>query len=147
MSVLIERISLYQCIVYRENQTQTSSHLPPSPHLPPPAPPFSPTRIYSLQQPTASVTIITNDGRHIVVRLMRNNGEGEYHHHPYLSIHPNKHSITLLITQTTNCQGLLRGHDQYSNLVVEQCQERVYHTDAGVDVIELGVFIVRGDNV
>lgn len=55
------------------------------------------------------VSVITNDGRHIV--------------------------------------GMLRGYDQSTNLILEQCHERVYRTTSGVEVIELGVFIVRGDNM
>lgn len=55
------------------------------------------------------VTVITNDGRHIV--------------------------------------GILRGYDQATNLILEDSQERVYSTKAGVDVLALGLYVIRGDNV
>ncbi|KIY97943.1 U6 snRNA-associated Sm-like protein LSm8 [Monoraphidium neglectum] len=55
------------------------------------------------------VTVITNDGRHIV--------------------------------------GILRGYDQATNLILEDSHERVYSTKAGVDVLALGLYVIRGDNI
>lgn len=43
-------------------------------------------------------------------------------------------------------QGFLRGADQVINIVLEECQERIY-SDSGVEQVPLGLFIVRGDNV
>lgn len=43
--------------------------------------------------------------------------------------------------------GKLLGFDQVSNLVLSECVERIFRADAGVDVVSLGVFVLRGDNV
>jgi hypothetical protein len=42
---------------------------------------------------------------------------------------------------------VLRGYDQQTNLVLEDASERVYSTKAGVEVIALGLYVVRGDNM
>ncbi|UVC54282.1 U6 snRNA-associated sm-like protein [Theileria orientalis] len=43
--------------------------------------------------------------------------------------------------------GVLKGFDQLTNLVLYNCLERVYHPEAPVEELELGVYILRGDNV
>ncbi|XP_075257589.1 U6 snRNA-associated Sm-like protein LSm8 isoform X1 [Convolutriloba macropyga] len=43
--------------------------------------------------------------------------------------------------------GTLSGFDQTINLILKQCRERVYSPEAGVEEVELGLYIVRGDNV
>lgn len=59
--------------------------------------------------PAATVTVITNDGRHIV--------------------------------------GTLRGYDQTNNLILDECHERLYREEEGVESIALGLYVIRGDNV
>eukprot|EP00803_Ostreobium_quekettii_P009065 evm.model.scf_1135.3 EVM.evm.TU.scf_1135.3 scf_1135:28253-28551(-) len=44
-------------------------------------------------------------------------------------------------------QGTLRGYDQTTNLILEDCHERVYSTKYGVEQLVLGLYIIRGDNV
>lgn len=44
-------------------------------------------------------------------------------------------------------QGALRGYDQATNLILADCQERVFSTKAGVEVLALGLYLIRGDNV
>jgi small nuclear ribonucleoprotein (snRNP)-like protein len=44
-------------------------------------------------------------------------------------------------------QGELKGYDQNINLVLNDCVERVYSPDAGVELSPLGLQIVRGDNM
>ena len=44
-------------------------------------------------------------------------------------------------------KGTLRGVDQFTNMILEQCHERVYSTDRGVTMEPLGLYIIRGDNV
>ena len=56
-----------------------------------------------------SLSVITNDGRHIV--------------------------------------GTLRGFDQVTNVILEDCAERVYSSESGVEEAPLGVYMIRGDNV
>ena len=44
-------------------------------------------------------------------------------------------------------QGSLKGFDQHMNMIMEECHERVYSSDAGVEQVVLGLYIVRGDNM
>ena len=39
------------------------------------------------------------------------------------------------------------GFDQALNVVLEECHERVYSEDAGVEQVVLGLYIIRGDNI
>ena len=55
------------------------------------------------------VSVITNDGRHIV--------------------------------------GTLRGFDQTINIILEKTHERIYSTEHGVVQNDLGLYLVRGDNI
>ncbi|CAJ1332070.1 unnamed protein product [Effrenium voratum] len=43
--------------------------------------------------------------------------------------------------------GVLRGFDQSSNVVLSDCQERVFDTDKGVEQVVLGLYVIRGDNL
>ena len=43
--------------------------------------------------------------------------------------------------------GLLKGFDQTINIVMENCHERVYHEDEGVESVTLGLYVIRGDNI
>ncbi|KAI9599218.1 hypothetical protein BDF19DRAFT_381706, partial [Syncephalis fuscata] len=43
--------------------------------------------------------------------------------------------------------GILRGFDQTTNIIMERCYERVFSADEGVEVVPLGLYVVRGDNV
>lgn len=44
-------------------------------------------------------------------------------------------------------QGTLRGFDQATNLILAGCQERVFSIKSGVEVLNLGLYLIRGDNV
>ena len=39
------------------------------------------------------------------------------------------------------------GFDQALNIILEDCHERVYSSDAGVEQVVLGLYIIRGDNL
>jgi U6 snRNA-associated Sm-like protein LSm8 len=43
--------------------------------------------------------------------------------------------------------GELLGFDQVSNLVLRKCVERVFGAASGVESVEHGVYVLRGDNV
>ena len=43
--------------------------------------------------------------------------------------------------------GQLRGVDQTTNIVLANCQERIFCEEEGCTVTELGLFMVRGDNM
>ena len=42
---------------------------------------------------------------------------------------------------------MLRGYDQATNLVLHDSHERVYSTTAGVERLELGLYLIRGDTI
>ncbi|KAJ1963739.1 hypothetical protein GGI12_001874 [Dipsacomyces acuminosporus] len=43
--------------------------------------------------------------------------------------------------------GMLRGLDQTTNIIMQECQERVFSEDEGVEVVDLGLYLIRGDNI
>lgn len=43
--------------------------------------------------------------------------------------------------------GQLRGYDQLQNLILCNCHERVFSTDAPVELVPLGLYVIRGDNI
>mmetsp|Transcript_48 Transcript_48/g.117 ORF Transcript_48/g.117 Transcript_48/m.117 type:complete len:96 (+) Transcript_48:53-340(+) len=43
--------------------------------------------------------------------------------------------------------GMLKGFDQLTNVILDECHERVYSSTQGVDQVVLGLYIVRGDNI
>jgi U6 snRNA-associated Sm-like protein LSm8 len=44
-------------------------------------------------------------------------------------------------------QGVLKGYDQAINVVLDDSFERVYSLKEPVEAVELGLYIVRGDNM
>jgi U6 snRNA-associated Sm-like protein LSm8 len=44
-------------------------------------------------------------------------------------------------------QGVLRGFDQHTNVVLEQAHERIYSETEGVEQEPLGLYVIRGDNI
>ena len=44
-------------------------------------------------------------------------------------------------------QGTLRGYDQTTNMILHNAQERVFSLNEGVEVVQLGLYIIRGDNM
>ena len=44
-------------------------------------------------------------------------------------------------------QGVLKGFDQTVNMILAQSHERVYSSGAGVEKVQLGLYIIRGDNM
>ena len=43
--------------------------------------------------------------------------------------------------------GVVKGFDPQCNLVLTKCTERIFSSGQGVDTMEHGMYIVRGDNV
>eukprot|EP00574_Skeletonema_japonicum_P009406 CAMPEP_0201727414 /NCGR_PEP_ID=MMETSP0593-20130828/12257_1 /ASSEMBLY_ACC=CAM_ASM_000672 /TAXON_ID=267983 /ORGANISM="Skeletonema japonicum, Strain CCMP2506" /LENGTH=103 /DNA_ID=CAMNT_0048219215 /DNA_START=238 /DNA_END=549 /DNA_ORIENTATION=+ len=56
-------------------------------------------------------------------------------------------SVTLLTCDGRLITGTLLGYDQLQNLILKQSYEKVYSMEAPVEKVELGLFVVRGDNV
>lgn len=44
-------------------------------------------------------------------------------------------------------QGLLKGFDQKVNIILSDTEERVFSKTDGTEVVPLGLYIVRGENV
>eukprot|EP00938_MAST-03A_sp_MAST-3A-sp1_P001930 g1930.t1 len=63
-----------------------------------------------------------------------------------LKKHLNK-VVSVITSDGRNIVGSLKGFDQHMNMIMEECHERVYSSDAGVDQVVLGLYIVRGDNI
>ncbi|KAG2423244.1 hypothetical protein HXX76_015500 [Chlamydomonas incerta] len=56
--------------------------------------------------------------------------------------------VTVITNDGKHYVGVLRGYDQTWNLLLQECQERVYSTKSGVQVIaNPGIYCIRGDNV
>ncbi|ORY92861.1 hypothetical protein BCR35DRAFT_274014 [Leucosporidium creatinivorum] len=54
----------------------------------------------------------------------------------------------LVITQDgRTIVGELKGFDQTTNVILSHSSERVYSIDEGVEQVELGLYVVRGDNI
>lgn len=59
----------------------------------------------------------------------------------------NSEKIAVVTNDGKNYIGVLRGLDKSTNVVLERCSERVFAEDEGCEEIEMGVFIIRGDNI
>ena len=54
--------------------------------------------------------------------------------------------VSVITSDGRHLVGTLKGCDQVTNIVLEDCTERIYG-ETGVESVPLGLFIVRGDNV
>jgi len=79
---------------------------------------------------TESVSVVTNDGKLIVVR--------------WATVVEHQ---SIFRTTPGALQGLLRGFDNLTNVILESAEERVFSEEEGVEIVELGLYIVRGDNL
>jgi U6 snRNA-associated Sm-like protein LSm8 len=43
--------------------------------------------------------------------------------------------------------GIFVGHDQVQNVIMNDAHERVYSEDEDVEMVPLGLYVIRGDNV
>ena len=55
--------------------------------------------------------------------------------------------ISVITNDGRHIVGLLKGFDQTTNIILDECHERVYSSTAGVEQVVLGLYIVRGDNM
>eukprot|EP01084_Bolivina_argentea_P173164 299941_1 len=55
--------------------------------------------------------------------------------------------VSIITCDGRNIVGTLKGLDQYANVVLEDCHERVYHQSAEVEQEVLGLYIIRGANI
>jgi U6 snRNA-associated Sm-like protein LSm8 len=56
-------------------------------------------------------------------------------------------SVMVVTSDARIIVGTLVGHDQVQNLIMNDAQERVYSADEEVELVELGLYVIRGDNV
>lgn len=56
-------------------------------------------------------------------------------------------TISVITCDGRNIVGQLRGFDQVTNVILDECHERVFSMDAGVEQVVLGLHIIRGDNI
>ena len=55
--------------------------------------------------------------------------------------------VTVLTCDGRLISGTLQGYDQLQNLILKHSYEKVYSVENPVERVELGLFVVRGDNV
>ncbi|GMH79758.1 hypothetical protein TL16_g08263 [Triparma laevis f. inornata] len=55
--------------------------------------------------------------------------------------------VSVVCGDGRNLIGILKGYDQVQNLVLSETHERSYSMEAPVELIDLGLYIVRGDNL
>eukprot|EP00212_Chloropicon_laureae_P009508 CAMPEP_0197490476 /NCGR_PEP_ID=MMETSP1311-20131121/5019_1 /TAXON_ID=464262 /ORGANISM="Genus nov. species nov., Strain RCC856" /LENGTH=97 /DNA_ID=CAMNT_0043035001 /DNA_START=52 /DNA_END=345 /DNA_ORIENTATION=- len=53
--------------------------------------------------------------------------------------------ISIITNDGRNILGKLKGFDQTTNLILEGSTERIYSEDEGVEELELGLYLIRGD--
>ncbi|KAI2499558.1 snRNP protein [Fragilaria crotonensis] len=56
-------------------------------------------------------------------------------------------SITVVTCDGRLLVGILVGHDQVQNLILKDAQERIYSEEEDVEIVPLGLYMIRGDNV
>mmetsp|Transcript_4502 Transcript_4502/g.7037 ORF Transcript_4502/g.7037 Transcript_4502/m.7037 type:complete len:99 (+) Transcript_4502:114-410(+) len=56
-------------------------------------------------------------------------------------------SICVVTSDGRIILGELVGHDQVQNLILKDAQERVYTDNSPPETVELGLYVIRGDNV
>lgn len=56
-------------------------------------------------------------------------------------------TVTVITQDGRNVVGILRGFDKSVNLVLEKAKERIYSADKGVVLTDLGLYVIRGDNI
>ena len=56
-------------------------------------------------------------------------------------------TVSVITSDGRNIVGTLRGYDQAINIILADSHERVFSSSRAVEVVELGLFVVRGDNM
>ncbi|XP_055489149.1 U6 snRNA-associated Sm-like protein LSm8 [Leucoraja erinacea] len=57
------------------------------------------------------------------------------------------HTVAVVTADGRMIVGTLKGFDQTINLILDASHERGFSSQQGVEQVELGLYIVRGDNV
>jgi U6 snRNA-associated Sm-like protein LSm8 len=56
-------------------------------------------------------------------------------------------SICLVTTDGRMIFGILIGHDNLQNMILNEAVERVYSEEAAVEEVPLGLYVIRGDHL
>ncbi|KAG2219016.1 hypothetical protein INT45_013779 [Circinella minor] len=57
-----------------------------------------------------------------------------------------EHSVLVVTLDGRVLVGLLKGTDQTANVILSNCEERVFSAD-GTEIVPLGLYLVRGDSI
>ncbi|KAJ2675219.1 hypothetical protein GGI25_004059 [Coemansia spiralis] len=57
------------------------------------------------------------------------------------------HKVSVIMNDGRLVVGMLRGLDQTTNIIMQECQERIFSEDEGVEIVDLGLYLIRGDNI
>lgn len=55
--------------------------------------------------------------------------------------------VSVITNDGRNIIGTLRGFDQTVNIILEKAHERIFSLHAGVIENDLGLYLIRGDNI
>lgn len=55
--------------------------------------------------------------------------------------------VSVITNDGRNVIGNLLGFDQVCNVVLDKSTERIFAPDAAVQVVNLGLYVIRGDNI
>lgn len=55
--------------------------------------------------------------------------------------------VSVLMNDGRLVIGQLVGLDQTTNLIIQNAQERIFSTSASVEVVDLGLYMIRGDSI
>mmetsp|Transcript_4127 Transcript_4127/g.6300 ORF Transcript_4127/g.6300 Transcript_4127/m.6300 type:complete len:98 (+) Transcript_4127:65-358(+) len=55
--------------------------------------------------------------------------------------------VSIITNDGRNIVGGLKGYDNMINVVLEGSHERVYSVNSSVEVVSLGLYLIRGDNI
>ncbi|OAX42443.1 Sm-like ribonucleo protein [Rhizopogon vinicolor AM-OR11-026] len=55
--------------------------------------------------------------------------------------------VLLILQDGRAIVGVLAGYDQKSNVVLSDSKERIYSMDDGVEEVDLGLYLVKGDMI
>ncbi|CDJ44978.1 small nuclear ribonucleoprotein, putative [Eimeria necatrix] len=58
-----------------------------------------------------------------------------------------EHRVCVLTFDGRLFMGTLIAFDQSTNIVLNKCAEKVVHEDAPVEIVPLGLYLLRGDNI
>lgn len=57
------------------------------------------------------------------------------------------HTVSVITADGRVIVGTLKGFDQTVNIILAGSHERVYSSSSGVEQVQLGLYIIRGDNI